>query len=122
MDGFVPGSRARVILPYQSQYPDAIVVCKGDALVVGQKDTEWLGWVWCTAPSGKCGWVPQRIISLDGDTCQALVDYDAKELTVAIGDELILFELESGWFLAQTGNGLKGWIPDNHIEMIQVGN
>jgi hypothetical protein len=120
MGRFAAGCRARVILPYQAQYSDAIKMRIGDDLIPGRKDNQWPGWIWCTAPSGKSGWVPERNIYVDGDTCRALVDYDASELTVEIGDELILLEQESGWFWAHKQNGQKGWIPVEHMEIIEV--
>ena len=41
----------------------------------------------------------------------ALVDYDARELTVALGDELELRLEHEGWLLCQDAAGQGGWIP-----------
>ena len=40
-----------------------------------------------------------------------LQDYEATELTVFIGDELVIEKEESGWVWVSNVEGKKGWIP-----------
>jgi hypothetical protein len=108
MKAFFPGCEARVIQGYQSQYPDPIVLRIGDVLMTGRNDTQWPGWVWCTAASGKSGWVPEIYLEFCANRCCARVDYDACELTVETGERLKLMLLESGWYWAQKNKRSKG--------------
>src|ERR671913_95674 len=49
--GVVP---ARVIRDYSAQYPDPISVRAGETIHLGQRDTDYPGWIWATSvASGK---------------------------------------------------------------------
>lgn len=105
----------RVIRAYQASTSDPLLVRKGDILSAGDKTSEWPGWIWCTDPSGKSGWVPENYVSRTGDTCMMLRDYDATELTVESGERLTILDRESGWAWCVNHQDRKGWIPLEHL-------
>jgi len=93
-------------------YPDPIVVAAGDVVAVGRADEEFPGWVWCADPQGREGWMPEAFLDRSGAEARAAVEYDARELTVAVGDELrVEFEHE-GWLLCRAADGSRGWVPN----------
>ncbi len=114
----------RVIRDYQAQYLDPISMRRGETFIVSEKVDYWNGnpawvWVWCTDERGKSGWVPSGVIdfSADGRSGTARYEYVARELSVAVGDELVVGREESGWFWCSDQQGNCGWVPiDNVIE------
>ncbi|EDY80677.1 SH3 domain protein [Verrucomicrobiia bacterium DG1235] len=61
---------------------------------------------------GVVGYFPVGWFRIDeaGGLAEALRDYDAAELTVAVGEEIELIESFGEWCRVETGQGL-GWIP-----------
>jgi uncharacterized protein YgiM (DUF1202 family) len=100
---------------YESAYPDPLVLHAGDKLTVGDRESEWHGWLWCTVAGGKSGWVPERYVERNGHTGVALSDYDATELTVHAGQELVIGERESGWVWCTNQAGESGWVPVENL-------
>jgi hypothetical protein len=115
-------SICRVISAYQSAYPDPLVIKVGEELTVGEKESEWSGWVWCTNQNGKGGWVPKKYVKHKGDIWVARFDYDATELSVDIGEELIMGYEESGWIWCANQQGQHGWVPADHLEILGEGS
>ncbi|HSJ58583.1 MAG TPA: SH3 domain-containing protein [Anaerolineae bacterium] len=107
--------RCHVLSDYQSMYPDPIAIRAGDRLAVEERESEWAGWVWCTAPGGKSGWVPERYVERRGDGAIALCDYDATELTVRAGEMVTATTHEAGWRWCTNARGDSGWVPDEHL-------
>ncbi len=119
-DTFEPGTLARVIRAYQAVYPDLLVIKTGEELNVGENDTQWPAFVWCTNRAGKGGWVPDNYIDRQAEgRGLARRDYSAAELSAAVGEEIILEQEEGGWFWATNQAGEKGWIPVEHVELDQ---
>jgi hypothetical protein len=108
----------RVISEYQSAYPDPLVVSVGDNLTVSEKESAWSGWVWCTNQDGKSGWVPESYVEWKGNACVALCDYDATELSVRVGEELVVGKEESGWLWCTSQEGQSGWVPAENLERL----
>lgn len=106
----------RVIRNYKASTSDPLIVNKGDELTVGNKTSEWAGWLWCSLSSAKSGWVPENFVKRIGHNCIMLRDYDATELTAKIGAQLTVLEKESGWAWCTNHQGLKGWLPLAHLE------
>lgn len=111
-----------VIKDYQAQYLDPISVQGGETLIVSEKVDYWNGnpewvWVWCTDQRGKSGWVPRGAIDFDanGTSGTARYDYTARELTVAVGDELVVGREESGWVWCTDQQEKSGWVPADHV-------
>jgi hypothetical protein len=63
--------------------------------------------------------VPEAFIQHQGDSGIAQRDYESTELTVQVGDELALGELESDWYWCTNRYGCSGWVPAENIELIE---
>ena len=105
-----------VATAYEAAYPEPLAAPKGARLKVHRKESEWPGWVWCTAASGVGGWVPGAWVLSDNDrSCTLLRDYTARELTVASGDLVTGSLTESGWAWVTNATGHSGWVPLSHL-------
>lgn len=114
---FKPGEKCQVSLAYETVYPHPLIVKGGEKLMVGQKDTQWPGWVWCTNQEGKSGWMPESYLDDTNNQGMARRDYDATELSASAGEELVVGYEESGWIWCTNRLGQSGWIPlDNVVE------
>jgi hypothetical protein len=51
----------------------------------------------------------------DGQTGTTHAAYNAKELTVAAGQELTIEHEESGWLWCRDQQGKRGWVPISHM-------
>jgi hypothetical protein len=107
-----------VISAHRSEFPDPLIFRTGEELRFADKETEWPGWVWCTSQAGKSGWAPQAYVRREGDGGVALVDYDATELSVDVGQELLMGTQESGWIWCTDQAGQSGWVPAENVERI----
>jgi hypothetical protein len=106
----------RAIAAYQSAYPGPFVLHPGDELVIGERESEWSGWLWCTDRWGESRWVPEAYVQRRGDTGVALCDYDAAELSVDAGEELFVNRQESGWMWCTNRQGQSGWVPVKNLD------
>ncbi len=109
--------RATVIKAYESAYPNPLKLAKDTEVAIGEKDCEWAGWLWCEAPDGNKGWVPESYVAREGDQGRLTRDYDATELTVAVGDELAILGEEAGWLWCRTASGAIGWVPLENVRL-----
>lgn len=109
------GQRARVTRAYTMAYSDPLELTYGERVTVVAHDTEWPAFVWCTSASGKGGWVPERYLRILGAEGWALREYNARELTVAAGERLLLLDEEGGWYWAENALGDRGWVPAAHV-------
>jgi hypothetical protein len=108
----------RVIEPYESPFPDPLELKAGTRLGFERRETAWAGWIWCTDPSGKSGWVPETWLTLDEGFCTLQRDYVARELSVAAGELITAVFVESGWVFGSTASGEQGWVPLNHLSPV----
>ena len=108
----------RVVADYRVAYPDPLVVRAGEELRVGEEDTDYRGWAWCTNLSGKGGWFPLNNIEWAGRVGRARDAYEATELSANAGDELVMSREESGWAWCTNRDGRSGWIPVAHLERL----
>jgi hypothetical protein len=97
----------RVISEYQSPYSEPLVISAGEELAIDEKESEWSGWIWCTN---------QKYVERKGDIAIALCDYEATELSVSVGEELVMGKEESGWIWCTNQKGQSGWVPADHVE------
>ncbi|MFW9773963.1 MAG: SH3 domain-containing protein [Candidatus Thorarchaeota archaeon] len=107
----------KVISNYKSPFPNPLIIKKGDKLQIIEKESEWSGWIWCISEKGAEGWVPINYLDIQGNSAQSLRDYDATELTVAVGEELLIEDQESGWIWASNKAGKKGWVPLDNVKI-----
>src|SRR5712691_4265225 len=108
--------KGRVIADYQALYPDPIALSAGESLTLSEQVESWRGnpqwiWIWCTDQRGKSGWVPKATIAFHatGTTGTVRSAYAATELTVAVGDALLIEREESGWLWCTNQEGKSGW-------------
>ena len=122
MEYFMPQptqNLARVITPYKAAFPDPWVMHAGDKLAIGREDTEWPGWLWCTRPDGESRWVPDSFVEVQGDAAGvALVDYDATELSVEVGETLTTGQEVNAWVWCTNQEGHSGWVPAKHLQKL----
>jgi hypothetical protein len=109
---------AMVTRAYTAQYPDPLRGMAGDTLTLGKMDPEW-GFVFATHDAtGKDGWVPPMYLDyIDRSHATLRRDYDAREMTVANGETIVLLEFVLGWLWAEDARGNRGWIPKEHLEI-----
>jgi len=112
------GKKCRVIEDYESPYTDPLIVTKGEILTIGEKESEWSGWIWCTNKFGESRWVPEKYLEIHGNTCKILQDYNATELTITVGEELIIEKEEAEWFWVINQRGKSGWVPIKNVKII----
>jgi len=105
----------RVISAYQPSCLDPLVVAAGEALTITERETEWSGWLWCIDSRGKSSWVPEAYVTRRGEGAIANQDYDATELSVAVGEELTVHKAESGWLWCTNARGESGWVPADNV-------
>jgi Variant SH3 domain len=110
--------QAHVIRGYRAQYANPIRFARGDIVTLGERDTEWPAFIWTvTAIDGNAGWAPFDWLQPLGDgSAEALRDYTAQELDVAVGDEVTLLHELGGWWWCEHTDGRAGWVPTEHLE------
>jgi hypothetical protein len=114
IDPPIPG---RATAEWIVMYPDPVDVRAGETVTLGEEDQEWPGWVWCTDARGKSSWAPTQYVERgDGGGATMRQDYVARELALAVGDEVLLHKLLNGWYWATNARGESGWIPASHVE------
>jgi hypothetical protein len=112
------GGRSAIITQaYQALYPDPIAFAKGDLLTVGERDSEWPSFIWCVGPDGRAGWTLDHVFELIGPgQGRAIADYDARELSVAVGEPVIVEQSAGGWHWVANARGERGWVPEACFE------
>ena len=107
-----------VIEDYESAYTEPLIITKGEILTIGRKESEWSGWIWCTNKLGKSRWVPESYLEIHGNTGKAKQDYNATELTITVGEELIIEKEEAEWFWVINQQRKSGWVPIKNVKTI----
>ncbi|MFQ5833938.1 MAG: SH3 domain-containing protein [Candidatus Thorarchaeota archaeon] len=109
---------ARVTIDHESEFEIPLVIKGGESVEGEERETEWEGWLFCRNDAGVHGWVPKAYLNPESDSnrFQSIQDYTSRELTVRLGDEIIVMSEESGWAWARTSLGDEGWVPLNKIE------
>ena len=114
-----PGTIAHVIKEHQASYPDPLVVKSGDELTIEKKDTQWPAFVWCTNQDGISGWVPEKHLDRQDDRGIARQDYSTIELTITVGEKVVLESEDSGWYWVTNQTGQSGWVPVENVAIDQ---
>lgn len=109
-----------VIKDYRSPYPDPIVFQKGEKVKAGQEfkeDPDWKNWIWCEGKSNKKAWVPKQHIDIHGMNGILNKEYNAMELSVQVGEKLVVYEIVNGFGMSEKINGMRGWVPIKNMEI-----
>lgn len=75
------------------------------------RETPGWSWRWCRDSRGREGWVAEALLMVNGTEATLREDYDARELTVAVGARLTVERELAGWALCQLSEGARGWVP-----------
>jgi uncharacterized protein YgiM (DUF1202 family) len=111
-----------VVAAYESAYTSPLIFSAGEELTMGERESEWEGWVWCTNQKGESRWVPEAYVERRGETCVMLRDYEATEISVSVGEKLTATgEEESGWVWCTNRAGQSGWVPGDNIRAEENG-
>jgi len=111
---------AHVLQAHEATYPDPLELRMGQEVTPGRQDTRWAEYTWCTDASGKGGWVPRSFLESESGICRLRRDYTSRELTVAVGEEVMVGEEAGGWFWAQSLAGDSGWVPAEYLHIDTV--
>ena len=117
-EGKMKNKKCIIIEEYNSPYAEPCIFEKGEIVLVGEKDSEWSGWIWCTKDSGESRWVPENYLEIHGDNGKILRKYNSKELAVNVGEEFIILEEEAEWFWVENETGKSGWVPIKNVNLI----
>ncbi len=101
----------RVVKPYQSAYPNPIILKQGETVTTSTRQTDWPGWVWCTTASGESRWVPDVYLEQPGRQAVMRCDYNPIELSVQVDELLTVCEQVNGWAWCININHQQGWVP-----------
>ncbi|MFW9981258.1 MAG: SH3 domain-containing protein [Candidatus Thorarchaeota archaeon] len=108
----------KVIKNHKSEFNIPLIAKRGEKIEGQERETEWEGWLWCRNSSGLQGWVPKKYLEATSQSgqFQFLQDYNARELTIDEGQEVIVINEESGWAWVRTTLGEEGWIPLKNLQ------
>lgn len=113
----------KVIQDYQNSNEDPIKLIKGDIVQLKEKSNPngpWANWIYCIANrTQKMGWTPIQILQIEAEMGIATVDYNAKEMSVSVGDELLGDHSLNGWLWCNNNDRESGWVPLNCLEIIE---
>jgi hypothetical protein len=111
----------KVIKNHKSELQVPLIAKKGEIVEGQERETEWKGWLWCRNTSGVHAWVPKAYLESTSESghFQFLQDYTARELTVEIGQEVIVLDEESGWAWVRTPLGDEGWVPLENLHALK---
>ena len=104
----------RVTQAYYSPYPNPIIFNKGDWVEIGSEysdDPDWKNWVWCKGKNNVQAWAPKQYLKIRDGKGEFIRRYNALELSVIEGEELIVYDIINGFGMAEKENGAKGWVP-----------
>lgn len=104
----------RVVKKYRTPYPDSIFFHEGERIEIGGEfsdDPDWKDWFWCKGQNDNQAWTPKQFVRVEDGFAVLIRDYDARELSVEVGEELVIGEVVNGFGTAEKPNGEKGWVP-----------
>jgi hypothetical protein len=104
---------AKVVHAYERPYADPVKGRAGNRLVPDlSRKTDLFGWIWCRNEAGQEGWAPRNWMTAEGEAFRLVRDFDAIELTVAVGQTVQVHFSESGFCWVTAPSGEVGWVPD----------
>ncbi|WP_018921963.1 SH3 domain-containing protein [Salsuginibacillus kocurii] len=114
----------KVTKQHTSNYPNPIILLKGQDVIVGKKyegNEGWNNWIYCYTKDKHQleGWVPKQIIHIQDKRGLVLENYIAKELDVSIDEQLIKIKELNGWvWVKRRANAEEGWVPKENIKEV----
>lgn len=105
---------ARVSARRRAPDRPAIQVAPGDAVTLGQRDSDWPQFIWTTLTGGLGGLLFDR----ERGDATAQHEYDPRELDSDIGDRLVLHREMADWWWADNTQGASGRIPALALQII----
>lgn len=103
--------KVTVIEEHKSSFPNPISIKKGELVRVEARDSEFLGWIWTITNDGNSGWAPEALLDISGARAKAKEDYNARELSPEIGEELTVYRELNEWYWVSNSVGEYGWVP-----------
>lgn len=101
---------------HQTCYPNPIEFKAGERVRIGHEDDEFPGWIRTITTDGNEGWAPLSLLTPVGNgEALAQQDYTARELDVAVGDQVTVKRELAGWLWVEGEQGACGWIPASCI-------
>jgi hypothetical protein len=108
-----------VVETWQPAYRRPLVLSAGDRVTVGQQDTEWTSYRWCTNEAGTGGWVPHDYLVMEEDgTATSTVHYSTAELSVEVDAVVTGFQAAGDWTWCVADNGAEGWVPNRALSRL----
>jgi hypothetical protein len=110
--------KVRAVQARQQVNPHPIKIQAGDLVEIAGQEED--GWIPCRHPSGNESWTPLSYLSSagEGSTRTALVEYDATDLPMELGEVFLMEREEHGWLWGQTSQGRWGWVPVALVERL----
>ncbi len=115
-----------VIQSHSSNYPNPIRLRQGERVQIGEKyegPEQWNNWYFCKNEAGIAGWVPEQVFirhSNDDSEGIAVEEYDAFEMDAVPGDKITALRELNGWIWGvRETDGMKGWVPLDHLQLLQ---
>lgn len=79
-------------------------------------DADWKDWVWCEGENKNKAWVPKQYLKMEAGSGVFLNDYNARELSVTVGEIVTVYEIVNGFGMSEKRNGECGWIPLKNLQ------
>ena len=96
---------------YDAAFANPPKVAAGEVVQLIEKDPNHPGWFKGRTATGESGYFPVAWFAIAGSDATAMRDYDARELTVRVGDLVGIVEIESSWARVMKPSGEVGWVP-----------
>ena len=112
----------KVIKEYKTPYPGSIKFEQGEEVKIVYKqndDPDWKDWVWCEGKNNNNAWIPKQYLKNQGHSVILDTDYDAKELSIEVGETLTVFEILNGFAIAENSCGETGWTPFRCLSLME---
>jgi len=89
-----------------------VCLMEGETVDVGMEDKAWAGWVWASNEEGRGTYVPVTSLKRLGDQAIVVEEFQAVDLSLKKGQEVIVLREVCGWFWCRDVAGSEGWVPD----------
>jgi len=93
----------------------------GDSVHLGERtasDDDYPNWIHCQSnKTGKTGWVPAGILTIDGDTAVVTENYTSEEMSVSAGEIVdTIYELNGWYWCKRISDEKEAWIAKNNLK------